>query len=112
MPDTLEKKVSILIPKNFKIGDYLVGKNAGGNISIGFIRKIYIYGEGTITAEIGGVKRTVKYDDAIILKSNGTYLLGKNLINKLNKIDRETEQKKEKSKKVPSFSVKVPHVDE
>ena len=79
MEDKLEKKVNITTPINFENGDFLVVKDRKGEISIGPIISIYIYGEGTITAEIGGEIRTVGYADAVILKNDGTYLLGKNL---------------------------------
>lgn len=62
-------------PKNIIAGeDFLVGLDGNGCVGIGLVD---IVGSAKITAQIGARLTNVDYTGAIILKPDGTYLIGR-----------------------------------
>ncbi len=61
-------------PKRINIGeDFLVGLDGNNCVGIGLVKKV---DSGKISAQIGIRVTEVDYDGAIILKPDGTYLIG------------------------------------
>jgi len=81
--EPLEHKFTEPTPQNVENGDFLVGEDKKRNIRIGPITSIYIYGTGLLTAQIGDKINNSVYANAIVLKKDGTYLVGKEISKQL-----------------------------
>lgn len=91
MGENLERKL-IITPRNVENGDFLLGKDRKRKIFLAPIISNYIYGKGILTAKIGNKTITSTYADAIVLKRDGTYLIGEDIQKQLAQLEKQKEK--------------------